>query len=70
MEFITNSLLFQKRLKIHDGCQSCKWLQLQNCSFCIINYFETSSTAIDTPKFLILVWIFVDDDNGDNEMIM
>ena len=45
----------------------------KNCSFCIINYFETSSTAIDTPKntkFLILVWVFVDDDNGDNEMIM
>ena len=42
----------------------------KNCSFCIINYFEISSTVIDTPKFLILVWVFVDDDDGDNEMIM
>ena len=42
----------------------------KNCSFCIINYFEISSTVINTPntKFLILVWVFVDD--GDNEMIM
>ena len=69
MEFITNSLLFQKRPQIHDGCQSCKWLQLQNCSFCIINYFETSSTAIDTPKYKIS-HPCVDNDNGDNEMIM
>ena len=42
----------------------------KKCSFCIINYFETSSTTIDIPKHLILVWVFVDDDNGNNEMIM
>ena len=44
----------------------------ENCSFCIINYFETSSTAIQlqNTKFLIILWVFVDDDNGDNEMIM
>ena len=41
----------------------------KNCSFCIINYFEISSTVTDTPKFLILVRVFVDDD-GDNEMII
>ena len=36
-----------------------------------INYFETSSTAIlQNTKFLIILWVFVDDDNGDNEMIM
>ena len=23
----------------------------KNCSFCIINYFEKSSTVIDTPKY-------------------
>ena len=23
----------------------------KKCLFCIINYFETSSTAIDTPKY-------------------
>ena len=42
-------------------------------SFCIFNYFETSSTVItlQSTKFLSLVWeLFVDDDNGDNEMIM
>ena len=44
----------------------------ENCSFCIINYFETSSTAIQlqNTKFLIPLWVFVDGDNGDNEMIM
>ena len=43
----------------------------ENCSSCIINYFETSSTAIlQNTKFLIILWVFVDDDNGDNEMIM
>ena len=42
----------------------------KNCSFCIINYFEISNTLQNT-KFLILVWVFVDDDDdGDNEMIM
>ena len=47
-------------------------LSYGNCSFCIINYFETSSTAIQlhNTKFLIILWVFVDDDNGDNEMIM
>ena len=25
----------------------------KNCSVCIINYFETSSIAIDTPKYKI-----------------
>ena len=25
----------------------------KNCSFCIINYFEISSTVIDTPKYKI-----------------
>ena len=25
----------------------------KNCSFCIINYFETSSIAINTPKYTI-----------------
>ena len=31
-----------------------------------------SSTVIDTPKyqFFILVWVFVDDDDSDNETIM
>ena len=45
----------------------------KNCSLCIINYVEISSTVIDIPntKCLILVWVFVDDDDdGDNEMIM
>ena len=33
---------------------------------------QISSTVIDTPntKFLILVWVFADDDDVDNEMIM
>ena len=26
--------------------------------------------ALQNTKFLILVWVFVDDDDGDNEMIM
>ena len=42
----------------------------KNCSFCIINYFEISSTVLlqtrKNTKFLILV----DDDDGDYEMIM
>ena len=44
----------------------------ESCSLCIINYFETSSTAIQlqNKKILIILWVFVDDDNGDNEMIM
>ena len=25
----------------------------QNCLFCIVNFFYTSSTAIDTPKYKI-----------------
>ena len=33
---------------------------------------QISSTVIDTPntKFIILVWVFADDDDVDNEMIM
>ena len=27
-------------------------------------------STIKKAKFLILVWVFVDDDDGDNEMIM
>ena len=43
----------------------------RNCSFYIINYSEISSTVIGTQntKFLIFLWVYVDDDNGDNEMI-
>ena len=43
----------------------------ENCSFCNINYFETSSTAIQlqNTKFLIPLRVFVDD-NGDDEIIM
>ena len=43
----------------------------RNSSFCIINYSEISSTVIGTQntKFLIFLWVYVDDDNGDNEMI-
>ena len=26
--------------------------------------------TLQNTKFLILVWVFVDDDNSDNEMIM
>ena len=26
--------------------------------------------TLQNTQFLIVVWIFVDDDNGDNEMIM
>ena len=45
----------------------------KSCSFCIINYFEISCSVIcyRHPKIQhILVWAFVDDDDGDNEMIM
>ena len=44
----------------------------KNCPLCFINYFETSSTAINTPKykFLILVWLFTDDDIVNDEMII
>ena len=45
----------------------------KNCSFCIINYFEKSCISTETPKknnFLILVLVFVDDDDIDNELIM
>ena len=41
-------------------------------TICMINNIETNSTAIDTPKytFLILVWVFMDDDNVNDKMIM
>ena len=46
----------------------------KKCSFRIIDYFERRSTAIDTTlhntTFLILVWVFMEDDNDNNEMIM
>ena len=43
----------------------------KNCSFRIIDYFETRSTVIQNTKFFSLVWVFVDDDDdGDNEMIV
>ena len=45
----------------------------KNCSICIINYVEISSTVIDTPKYKIshpCVFVDDDDDDGDNEMIM
>ena len=72
MEFIKNSLVFQKCPKSTMAANHATNYSYKNCSFCIINYFEISSTVIDTPKFLTLVWVFVDDndDDGDNEMIM
>ena len=43
----------------------------KNCSFCIIYYFEISSTVVDTPKYKIShPCVDDDDDDGDNEMIM
>ena len=44
----------------------------KNCSFCIINYFEINSTVLDTPNYKCYhpCWVFVDDDDGDNKMIM
>ena len=44
-----------------------------SCSCCIINYFEISSTVVCYRHSKIqhfLVWVFVGDDDGDNEMIM
>ena len=40
----------------------------KNCLFCIINYFELSSTVIDTPKIQNCSSLV--DDGGDKEMIM
>ena len=74
MEFIKNSLVFHKCLKSTMAANHATNYSYNNCSFCIINYFEISTTVIDTPKtkFFTLVWVFVDDDDdvGDNEMIM
>ena len=66
MEFIRNSLVFQKFPKSTMAANHATNYSYKNCSFCI-------STVINTPKFLTLVWVFVDDDDdddGDNEMIM
>ena len=68
-EFIKNSLVFQKCPKSTIAANHATNYSYKNCSFCIINYFEINSTVINTPKFLILVRVFVDDD-GDNEMII
>ena len=60
--------------------QNPRWLPImainysyKSCSFCIINYFETSSTALDIPKktqFLILVWVFMKNINVNKNIIM
>ena len=59
-----------------DHATNCSY---KNCSFCIINYFEKDKKTyklvvllyiLQNTKFIILVWVFVDDDDGDNEMIM
>ena len=44
----------------------------KKCSFCIINYFETSNTAIDTLKHTIShhCVVYMKNDNANNEMIM
>ena len=52
-ELVTNSLLFPWKTR------NINWLQImatnysyKKCSFCIINYFETVDTVIDTPKWV------------------
>ena len=50
MEFIKNSLVFQKYRKSTMAADYATNYSYKNCSFCIINYFEISSTVIDTPK--------------------
>ena len=53
MEFITNSLLCSKTgPKTKMVANHATNYSYKNCSLCI-NYFETSSTAIDTPKYKI-----------------
>ena len=49
MEFIKNSLVFQKCPKSTMAANHATNYSYKNCSFCIINYFEISSTVIDTP---------------------
>ena len=71
MEFIKNSLVFQNFPKSTTAANHATNYSYKNCSFWMINYFEISSTVIDTPKYkiFILEWVFVDDVR-DNEMIM
>ena len=53
MEYIKSSLVFQKCPKFTMAANHATNYSYKNCSFCIINYFEISSTVIDTPKYKI-----------------
>ena len=51
MKFIKNSLVFQKYPKSTMAANHATNYSYKNCSFYIIDYFEISSTVIDTPKY-------------------
>ena len=53
MEFITNNLFVQKGPKSTMAANHATNYNYKNCSFCTINYIETSSTAIDIQKYKI-----------------
>ena len=53
MEFIKIAYLSKICPKSTMAAKHATNFSYKNSSFCIINYFETSSTAIDTPKYKI-----------------
>ena len=59
IKLVTRMLLFHKVWKYKMAVNTAVWFLSQNCYPCIINYFETVSTALtsQTKQFLTPAWV-------------
>ena len=72
MEFTTNSLLFLKDPKSTIAANHASNYRYKIVHFALLSILKqvVLQRTLQNTKFIILVWVFVDDDSGDNEMIM